>query len=35
MRLSDISTGLPQGVKGPPPVPYKVADSPATAPGWR
>ena len=35
MRLVDISTGLPKGVKGPPPMPYKVADSPATAPGWR
>jgi len=35
MRLSEISTGLPSGVKAPPPISYPVASSPFTAPGWR
>ncbi len=34
MRLSDISTGLSPEFKTPR-IPYKIADSPTTAPGWR
>lgn len=35
MRLTDIDAGpLPAGIQAPR-VPYRIADSPATAPGWR